>query len=120
MKNIIVFGGGGYCASVLVPQLANEGWNITAFDTFLYGTKHFEGLKNVSLVRGDVRNIDEVKSALKGQEYVLHLSCISNDASFVLDEKLSTSVNLVSVAKPSKSVWNIIGLMVFSSLIVPL
>jgi hypothetical protein len=29
-------------------------------------------------------------------------------------------VDLVSVAKPSKSVWNIIGLMVFSSLIVPL
>ena len=33
---------------------------------------------------------------MAGQEYVLHLSCISNDASFELDEKLSTSVNLES------------------------
>lgn len=96
LKNIIVFGGGGYCGSVLVPQLANEGWNITVFDTFLYGTEHLKQLKNVKLVKGDVRNIDEVTAALKGQEYVLHLACISNDASFVLDEKLSTSVNLDS------------------------
>jgi nucleoside-diphosphate-sugar epimerase len=43
-----------------------------------------------------VREIAKVKEALVGQEYVLHLACISNDASFELDEKLSTSVNLES------------------------
>lgn len=96
MKKIIVFGGGGYCGSVLVPQLANEGYSVTVFDTFLYGTEHLKGLNNVVLVKGDVRNLDQVTTALKGQQYVLHLACISNDASFVLDEKLSTSVNLDS------------------------
>jgi nucleoside-diphosphate-sugar epimerase len=53
-------------------------------------------LKNVLQIKGDVRNLDQVASALKDQQYVLHLSCISNDASFVLDEQLSTSVNLDS------------------------
>ncbi len=96
MKKIIVFGGGGYCGSVLVPQLAKEGYSVSVFDTFLYGTKHLKELDNVTLVKGDVRNLDQVTAALKGQQYVLHLSCISNDASFVLDEKLSTSVNLES------------------------
>ena len=96
MKKIIVFGGGGYCGSVLVPQLANEGYLVTVFDTFLYGVEHLKGLENVTLVKGDVRNLDYVADALKGQQYVLHLACISNDASFVLDEKLSTSVNLDS------------------------
>lgn len=96
MKKIIVFGGGGYCGSVLVPQLANEGYSVTVFDTFLYGTEHLSDLKNVVLAKGDVRNFDQVTTALKDQQYVLHLSCISNDASFVLDEKLSTSVNLDS------------------------
>ena len=48
------------------------------------------------MAKGDVRNLDQVTSAVKGQQYVLHLACISNDASFVLDEKLSTSVNLDS------------------------
>lgn len=96
MKKIIIFGGGGYCGSILVPQLANEGWFVTVFDTFLYGTEHLQSLKNVLLTKGDVRNLDQVTSALSGQQYVLHLSCISNDASFVLDEQLSTSVNLDS------------------------
>jgi nucleoside-diphosphate-sugar epimerase len=96
LKKIIIFGGGGYCGSILVPQLANEGWFVTVFDTFLYGTEHLQSLKNVLLTKGDVRNLDRVTSALSGQQYVLHLSCISNDASFVLDEQLSTSVNLDS------------------------
>jgi nucleoside-diphosphate-sugar epimerase len=96
LKKIIVFGGGGYCGSVLVPQLANEGYSVTVFDTFLYGAEHLKSLNNVVLAKGDVRNLDQVTAALKGQQYVLHLACISNDASFVLDEKLSTSVNLDS------------------------
>ena len=91
-----MFGGGGYCGSVLVPQLANEGFFVTVFDTFLYGTEHLKDLNNVALFRGDVRNLDQVKAALDGQQFLLHLACISNDASFVLDEKLSTSVNLDS------------------------
>jgi len=96
MKKIKVFGGGGYCASVLLPQLLNEGWDVTAYDTFLYGTEHLPKKSNLLLVKGDVRDIDKVKEVLSNRDYVLHLACISNDASFVLDEKLSTSVNLDS------------------------
>ena len=96
MKKIVVFGGGGYCGSILVPQLLNEGWEVTVFDTFWYGVDHLPKVSNINLVQADVRDISKVKEALKGQEYVLHLACISNDASFELDEKLSTSVNLES------------------------
>jgi nucleoside-diphosphate-sugar epimerase len=96
MKKLTVFGGGGYCGSVLVPQLLNEGWDVTVFDTFWYGTDHLPKVPNIHLVQSDVRNIVKVKQSLVGQEYVLHLACISNDASFELDEKLSTSVNLES------------------------
>jgi nucleoside-diphosphate-sugar epimerase len=96
MKKIIVFGGGGYCGSVLVPQLLTEGWEVTVFDAFWYGADHLPKAPNIHLVKADVRDLDKVKLALAGQEYVLHLACISNDASFELDEKLSTSVNLES------------------------
>jgi nucleoside-diphosphate-sugar epimerase len=96
MKKLVVFGGGGYCGSVLVPQLINEGWNVTVFDTFWYGTDHLPQVSNLHLIQGDVRDLPKVRQALSGQEYVLHLSCISNDASFELDENLSTSVNLDS------------------------
>jgi nucleoside-diphosphate-sugar epimerase len=96
MKKITVFGGGGYCASVLIPQLLNEEWDVTVYDTFWYGTEHFPKAPHLHLVKGDVRNIDKVKEVLSNKNYVLHLACISNDASFELDENLSTSVNLGS------------------------
>jgi nucleoside-diphosphate-sugar epimerase len=96
VKKIIIFGGGGYCASVLIPQLLNEGWDVTAFDTFWYGTGHLPKSPNLRIVTGDVRDLALVSNAVSGKEYVLHLACISNDASFVLDENLSTSVNLDS------------------------
>ena len=96
MKKLIVVGGGGYCGSVVVPQLLNEGWDVTVFDTFWYGSNHLPKVPNIHLVQSDVREIAKVKEALVGQEYLLHLACISNDASFELDEKLSTSVNLES------------------------
>ena len=96
MKKIVIFGGGGYCASLLVPQLLNEGWDVRVFDTFWYGTEHFPKSTHLELVKGDVRDLKAVKEALKGRDHVLHLACISNDASFELDENLSTSVNLDS------------------------
>lgn len=96
MKKIMIFGGGGYCASILVPQLLNEGWDVTIFDTFWYGKDHFPDSDNLKLITGDVRNTELVKESLVSHEYVLHLACISNDTSFALDESLSTSVNLES------------------------
>jgi nucleoside-diphosphate-sugar epimerase len=94
MKKVVVFGGGGYCASLLVPQLIAEGWSVRVFDTFWYSSEHLPNHPNLELIQGDVRDLQAVKQALQGYDHVLHLACISNDASFELDEKLSTSVNL--------------------------
>jgi nucleoside-diphosphate-sugar epimerase len=96
MRKLVVFGGGGYCASVLIPQLLNQGWDVTAYDTFWYGAGHLPDASNLHVVQGDVRDLLKVRKVLTDKEYVLHLACISNDASFVLDEDLSTSVNLES------------------------
>jgi len=96
MKKVVVFGGGGYCASLLVPQLIAEGWKVRVFDTLWYGSDHLPRHPNLELIKGDVRDLQSVKQALQGYDHVLHLACISNDASFELDEKLSTSVNLDS------------------------
>src|SRR5207342_2480709 len=43
---------------------------------------------------GDIRDTAKLSESLKGIEVVINLACISNDASFELDEKLSTSINL--------------------------
>lgn len=93
MKNILITGGAGYVGCVLTPQLLDAGYRITVYDTFWYGNllpKH----PNLRTVEGDIRDTGRLADALRGAEAVISLACISNDASFELDEKLSTSVNL--------------------------
>ena len=94
-KSIVILGGAGYCGSRLVPQLLNLDYNVTVFDTFWFG-KEFLPTDNpqLNLIEGDIRDTSLLLKVFKDKSTVVNLSCISNDASFELDEKLSTSVNL--------------------------
>jgi nucleoside-diphosphate-sugar epimerase len=94
---ICVIGGGGYVGSTLVPSLVTEGYNVKVLDTFWYGKDVFDnlkGVKNLSVIQGDVRDNAVVKSALNGCDAVIHLACISNDPSFDMNPQLGKSVNL--------------------------
>ena len=93
MKNILITGGAGYVGCVLTPQLLKAGYHITIYDTMWYGN-HLPKSPNLKIIEGDIRDTGKLASAFDGIEAVISLACISNDASFELDEKLSTSVNL--------------------------
>ena len=94
-NHVLVTGGTGYCGSVLVPQMLNMGYKVTVYDIQYYGYD-FLPLENPNLtvVQGDIRDIEKLEPLMTDVDAVLHLACISNDASFELDENLSTSVNL--------------------------
>jgi nucleoside-diphosphate-sugar epimerase len=94
-KNVLVTGGAGYVGSLLVPQLLDAGYKVTALDIMYFGD-HFlpKSNQNLKLVKGDIRDTGKLAEEFKGIEAVINLACISNDASFELDEKLSTSINL--------------------------
>jgi nucleoside-diphosphate-sugar epimerase len=93
MSRILVTGGAGYVGHVLVPQLLAEGYEVAVLDTFWFGDKLPQDPK-LTRVRGDLRDAASVAQALAGCEAVIHLACISNDTSFALDERLSTTINL--------------------------
>jgi len=94
-KKVLITGGAGYCGSVLVPQLLDMGYHITVYDIQYFGCEFLPLHKsNLKVVKGDIRDIEKLKQLMKDVDAVLHLACISNDASFELDENLSTSVNL--------------------------
>ena len=95
MKHICVLGGAGYVGSLLCPQLLSDGHKVTAFDICYFGSSFLPlDDPNFRLIQGDIRNVEQLRPAFEGADVVINLACISNDASFVLDENLSTSINL--------------------------
>ena len=92
LNNVLITGGAGYVGHVLTPRLVNGGYNVTVYDTLWYGCR-IPGNPRLRVIEGDIRDTDKLAAAMKGQDAVLHLACISNDASFELDERLSRTVN---------------------------
>jgi len=94
-NSVLVTGGAGYCGSLLVPQLLREGYKVTVYDTMFFGDSFLpKDNPNLRIEKGDIRDTAHLAAAVAGHDAFVSLACISNDASFELDEKLSTSVNM--------------------------
>jgi len=93
MKKIFVTGGAGYVGSALVPSLLASGYIVTVYDLFIYG-ETLDAHKNLKLIKGDIRDRNLLDKALKKQDQVIHLACISNDPSFELNPRLGKEINL--------------------------
>lgn len=104
LNNVLITGGAGYVGHVLTPRLLAAGYNVTVYDTLFFGCRLPNDPK-LRVIQGDIRDAAKIEAALEGQDAVLHLACISNDASFELDENLSKTINydcfepLVTAAK---------------------
>ena len=95
LNHILITGGAGYVGSLLTPQLLDRGYKVTVFDIMYYGDAFLpKDNPNLRVIKGDIRDTAAVTAAMVGGNAVISLACISNDASFELDEALSTSVNL--------------------------
>lgn len=89
-------GGAGYVGSVLVPRLLQEGYRVRVLDLYIYGDDVLRGSgRNADLeeIKGDLRDESLLQSALTGCDQLIHLACISNDASFELNPVLGRSIN---------------------------
>ena len=94
-KKIFITGGAGYAGSCLVPELLKKGYEVTVYDIMYYTDKYLpKNNPKLKIIKGDIRDNNKIYETSKNHDVFVHLACISNDNSFALDEKLSTSINL--------------------------
>ena len=76
-------------------MLLEKGYKVTVFDILFFGKKFLpKENSNFKIIEGDLRDYEKLKKSCENHDIFIHLACISNDASFELDENLSTSINL--------------------------
>ena len=90
---ILVTGACGYKGTVLVPKLLAAGHEVVGFDIMWFGN-FLQPHPKLKVVKGDVRNIDEVP--LDGVDAIVHLSSVANDPCGDLDPKLTWEVSCLA------------------------
>jgi UDP-glucose 4-epimerase len=74
----LVTGGAGFIGSHLVDRLVSEGWRVRVLDNFSSGRmeniKHHVDGGEVEVVKGDLKDLGVVKSAVEGVDVVFHFA----------------------------------------------
>lgn len=75
MKKVLITGGAGFIGRhVAAHLLEHGGYDVTAIDNESLGDRKHLDLDRVRFVAGDLRSRDDVRTALEGQEAVVHLA----------------------------------------------
>lgn len=93
MVKALVIGANGFIGSALVDSLANEGFEVTAFDRFSSRKPAFTA-SNVSILSGDFLNRADIIRAVSGQDYVFHFLSTTTPASAQADPTLDIRTNV--------------------------
>ena len=97
-KNILVTGGAGFIGSNLCEELISLGANVTCLDNFSTGFReNLEAIKNhpnFKLIEGDIRNLEDCKTACENQDFVLHEAALGSVPRSINDPITSNDVNV--------------------------
>jgi nucleoside-diphosphate-sugar epimerase len=90
---ILVTGACGYKGTVLVPKLLARGYEVVAFDIIWFGN-HLKPHPNLTVVEGDVRNIDSIP--LDNIDAIIHLASVANDPCGDLNPTLTWEISCLA------------------------
>ena len=97
-KTIVVTGGAGFIGSNLIAVLLEKGNKVVCLDNFATGKEEnvapFSSDANFTLVRGDIRNLEDCQKAVTGADYVLHEAALGSVPRSIKDPVTTNDVNV--------------------------
>ena len=96
---VLVTGGAGYIGSVLARILLTNGYQVRIMDNLRFGGETIVELLNnddFEFYKGDVRSEEDLKQAVKGIQYIVHLAAIVGDPACRNEPELARETNLES------------------------
>lgn len=100
MSNILVTGGAGYIGSVLVPTLLAKGHRVTVLDNFYFNQLTLMDCcpnPNFTIIRGDARDEETMKAAIKNMDYILPLAALVGFPLCDADKTAAQTTNLDAI-----------------------
>ena len=92
---VLVTGGAGFIGSALVRSLVSQSHRVRVLDDLSTGlVENLRDTDEVELELGDVRDPDEVRSAVTGSDVVWHLAALPSVARSVVDPATTSEVNV--------------------------
>jgi UDP-glucose 4-epimerase len=96
MSNVLITGGAGFIGRHLADYLAGRGdVAVTVIDNESLGDRRHLDLGKVRFVAGDLRDRDELRSALEGQDVVVHLAADTRVIESIADPAHNFESNVV-------------------------
>ena len=95
--NILITGGAGYIGTTLTPLLLGKGYKVTIVDNLLFGGDAiipFFRHPSFSFIKGDIRDKELMKDAVKEKDIVIHLAAIVGYPACRKDPETAKSVNV--------------------------
>lgn len=94
---VLVTGGAGYIGSILVPNLIENGHEVTVFDNFCYNQNslnHYCHRKELNIIRGDICDYSLLKEIIKKNDVIIPLAGIVGAPACDKNLKLARITNI--------------------------
>lgn len=99
-KNIFITGGAGFIANTLIKLLV-ESNKITVYDNFHRDTLTASGYvnhSNITIIKGDVLDLEHLTESMKGAEVVIHAAGIAGIDTVIKEPVKTMRVNMIGTA----------------------
>lgn len=106
-KNIFITGGAGFIANTIIARLINTN-RITVYDNFNRDTltkSKFVNHQNLSIIKGDVLDLDLLKNSMKGSDIVVHAAGIAGIDTVIIDPIKTMKVNMIGTANALEAAY---------------